>query len=670
MPDLLPTPDQPPAPFVWGAGGAQMTPERIAAERKVAQAMMAQGMDYSPIRSPFQGAARVAQALMGAYDDRRLNQSEGAMYNDANKLLLSSPALGGGAPAAAAPAAGAGAAPVPPVPAPAPTVLGDGGQPATPDAEGVYGADATMMPQNTAVAGGPIPRGIRNNNPLNIEAGGFTQGQPGYTGSDGRFAQFQTPDQGVAAASRLLDTYQSKYGLNSVRGIVNRWAPPAEAANNTPGYVASVAGRMGVNPDQPLTPAQRPALIAAMGQFENGRPIPGAAQADPAALPPNATPTQGTTPPGVAPAAAAVAPGVSPGVASVAAAMNPAAQQATAVTRQMPPEVANYVKSLIANPMTRAQGIQILGQYSAPRDQWIQKTGPDGTQTQTNSLTGETKVVDPAPQSVQEYSYYKGHVAPGQEPMDYATWATAKARAGATQVAQNVDLNATQTYDKQLAEGLGKSHAALSNGVEDAQARARDLAAMQGAVDAIQKNGGTTGGMGQQQILDLKKTINTGAAAIGITTPFNENDISDKEFLAKFNRQMAGAQAKGAVGGRVTNFEMANYLKANAGLDMSVTGNQRLIGIQSQIEQRNIAVGNAIRQATASAISKGQKIDPVTVQKIITDYDEQHHVADPVSGQDLTQSYALPEFQTGGSNATLAVGHETNIGGIKIKRVQ
>jgi hypothetical protein len=141
-----------------------------------------------------------------------------------------------------------------------------------------------------------------------------------------------------------------------------------------------------------------------------------------------------------------------------------------------------------------------------------------------------------------------------------------------------------------LAEGLGKSHAALANGVEDAQSRARDLAAMQGAVDAIQKNGGTTGGMGQAQILELKKTLNAGAAGLGVTTPFDEKDISDKEFLTKFNRQIAGAQAKGAVGSRVTNFEQSNYLKANPGLEMSVTGNQRLIGIQSQIEHRNVAV--------------------------------------------------------------------------------
>ena len=265
------------------------------------------------------------------------------------------------------------------------------------------------------------------------------------------------------------------------------------------------------------------------------------------------------------------------------------------------------------------------------------------------------------PASVQEYKYYVQNLPKGTVPMDYATFSTAKARAGATNISNNVDMNSGQTYDKELAGGLAKAHAGLANGVEEAQSRARDVAAMQGALDAIQKNGGSTGGMGQQQVLELKKTINAGATAMGIDNPFSEGDISDKEFLTKFNRQMAGNMAKNNVGGRVTNFEMQNYLKANPGLDMSLTGNQRLLGIQSQIEQRNIAVGNAIRDATAGAISTGAKINPVSVQKIITDYDQQHHITDPVSGQDLTQSYALPEFQGSPTNASMAKAHSENL---------
>jgi Cell Wall Hydrolase len=372
---------------------------------------------------------------------------------------------------------------------------------------------------------------------------------------------------------------------------------------------------------------------------------------DPSAVPGNAAPTQGYAVPGQGPRVAQNGP------ANV--------------------DMRNWANSVLndpySNPSQKQVAASVLQKALTPKeDAWSSA----GNGYFVNSRTGDVKKGyeppdDKKPASVAEYEYYTKNFQPTAEqprPMPYDTWSTAKSRAGATNISNNIDMNSGQTYDKQLAEGLGKSHAALANGVEDAQSRARDLAAMQGAVDAIQKNGGTTGGMGQAQILELKKTLNAGAAGLGVTTPFDEKDISDKEFLTKFNRQIAGAQAKGAVGSRVTNFEMSNYLKANPGLEMSVTGNQRLIGIQSQIEQRNVAVGNQVRDATAQAISRGQKIDPVTVQKIITNYDQAHHVQDPITGQDLTQSYTLPEFQKPeqGSNAALAAGHETNMKKIRV----
>ena len=241
--------------------------------------------------------------------------------------------------------------------------------------------------------------------------------------------------------------------------------------------------------------------------------------------------------------------------------------------------VRNWANSVLnapyANPSQKQVAASVLQKIITPKeDAWSSA----GNGYFVNSRTGDVKKGyeppdDKKPASVAEYEYYTKNFQPTAEqprPMPYDTWSTAKSRAGATSISNNIDMNSGQTYDKQLAEGLGKSHAALANGVEDAQARARDLAAMQGAVDAIQKNGGTTGGMGQAQILELKRTLNAGAAGLGVTTPFDEKDISDKEFLTKFNRQIAGAQAKGAVGSRVTNFEMSNHLKANPGLEMSV----------------------------------------------------------------------------------------------------
>lgn len=101
------------AAFVWGDGGAQMTPETIAAQRKVAQAMMARGGDYSPIASPWQGVARVAEGLLGGYEAGQADAAE-KRNAAAERELLASLIAGSGAttPAVSAPAA----APVMPTP--------------------------------------------------------------------------------------------------------------------------------------------------------------------------------------------------------------------------------------------------------------------------------------------------------------------------------------------------------------------------------------------------------------------------------------------------------------------------------------------------------------------------------------------------------------------------
>lgn len=123
-------------------------------------------------------------------------------------------------------------------------------------------------------AGGPknrdrAPRGVRNNNPLNIEYGKFTKGK-GAVGSDGRFAQFSNSGEGVRAARDLLKSYNSR-GLNTVNEIIGRWAPAGE--NDTNAYATSVAKALGVSGDQEIDvndPSIAAKLITAMSRVENG----------------------------------------------------------------------------------------------------------------------------------------------------------------------------------------------------------------------------------------------------------------------------------------------------------------------------------------------------------------------------------------------------------------
>src|SRR5258708_388918 len=99
------------APFVWGEGGAQLTPSQLSSRRQLAAAMMAQGMDYSPIKSPWQGLARVAQSVTGAGQGGQADEQEQAARQQAIAGLAA--ALGGGAtPAVASATPGAPAAPI------------------------------------------------------------------------------------------------------------------------------------------------------------------------------------------------------------------------------------------------------------------------------------------------------------------------------------------------------------------------------------------------------------------------------------------------------------------------------------------------------------------------------------------------------------------------------
>ena len=198
-------------------------------------------------------------------------------------------------------------------------------------------------------------------------------------------------------------------------------------------------------------------------------------------------------------------------------------------------------------------------------------------------------------------------------------------------------------YTKSLSEGVGKQHAAYANGVEGAQQQLRGLNAMSGAIQRIQAAGGTTG-MGAPETLKLQSALNSGLNMLGLP----QMDISDKEFMTKFSRQIAAAAtATGANGGRVTNFALSNMLQANPGLMLSPTGNVRLLGIMSQEAQRQIDIGQQIRQTTADARVHGRQADMAANERIIRSYDDQHHIMDPVTGQDLTKNPALPDLQGG-----------------------
>ncbi|MBR1411040.1 MAG: hypothetical protein IJ580_08085 [Prevotella sp.] len=119
-----------------------------------------------------------------------------------------------------------------------------------------------------------LPRGIRNNNPLNIRRSADKWKGLSRTQSDPSFCQFESLEYGWRAAFYLLTrTYYHKYRLYTIRGIISKWAPPIE--NETQTYIANVSRLTGIAPDEPIgIPSDRPSrwmmVGMAMAIQENG----------------------------------------------------------------------------------------------------------------------------------------------------------------------------------------------------------------------------------------------------------------------------------------------------------------------------------------------------------------------------------------------------------------
>ena len=118
-----------------------------------------------------------------------------------------------------------------------------------------------------------IPRGIRNNNPLNLRVGNNWKGEVANP-SDHTFEQFTEMKWGVRAAFVVLRNYIQRHKCNTIRKIISRWAPANE--NNTQAYIATVSQRANIQPDEPISfdnTCQMIALLLAMCYVENGQEI-------------------------------------------------------------------------------------------------------------------------------------------------------------------------------------------------------------------------------------------------------------------------------------------------------------------------------------------------------------------------------------------------------------
>lgn len=116
-----------------------------------------------------------------------------------------------------------------------------------------------------------LPRGVRNNNPLNIrKSNNNWLGK--VQGTDSSFESFDTMEHGIRAAFIIVRTYIQKQNCTNVNNLICRWAPATE--NDTLAYIKSVLDISLTSANEPLRFERRLqmcTILWAMHIVENGK---------------------------------------------------------------------------------------------------------------------------------------------------------------------------------------------------------------------------------------------------------------------------------------------------------------------------------------------------------------------------------------------------------------
>lgn len=674
-------------PFVWGSGGAQVTPGQLSAQRKIAEAMMQSGMDMSPIRSPWQGINRVAQSLLGTYqagkaDDLQAAATRGAISDWAATMRGGQPDASG---APAVPVAGAVPAAPAPAASPASTVSADiepgkiyrADEPSPldpPSGDARDMAIRTIIAEagNQPFAGQTGVAAVMRNRAVDGGYGGDTL--PGviqkpaafepWNTAEGRdkMAAIPASDPRYASAGKALDA--AYFGNDPTEGATHFVAPAAQAALGRPmpawakGDGTTIGDHVFYSPDD-----------AAPGVK--------VASADPAALPTAARPTAGGY---VIPGQDA--PMVSPGVQTVAQAMPTAAVPGGAGGAGRPG--IDAIARAMSNPFLPPAFAATLAAQMKPHEVHGQETDAQGNIWDVNRTTGQRTVAlkrdpnfsaperdsdgnlvqrdatgkvtvlsaaDKAPTSVSEYNFYKKNFVPTPErpaPMGYETWSTQKARAGATTITNTIggEKKGLEEASKLDAETVRKGQNDLMPALDDAD---HNFQLMQAAID---RNGGKlpTGGELGKLGLDWARTKDYIAQNWGIDLGSDPTKTTSLETFNKGGIKAAGDMAKAIGGSRVLKVEFDMAQRANPGLETSDAGNKYLLDVNRQ--------GIAVKRDYLSAQEEYWRANNHSLDGFQKHWNAELHanprplssfsVAPPVPQDDGTQFVKLPSTAKGG----------------------
>lgn len=116
------------------------------------------------------------------------------------------------------------------------------------------------------------PRGIRNNNPLNLRISNNPWLGKVSNNTDGAFEQFTSMAYGIRAAMKNIRTHCRRHPGLTMAQLIRIWAPASDG-NNPSRYIAEVKRRSAIMPDERILPqdkGQLSRLTRAMAEVECG----------------------------------------------------------------------------------------------------------------------------------------------------------------------------------------------------------------------------------------------------------------------------------------------------------------------------------------------------------------------------------------------------------------
>lgn len=120
--------------------------------------------------------------------------------------------------------------------------------------------------------------GVDNKNLLNVRPN-VDKDDPwlGQSGVNKNYAVFESIDMGLRAGDRVLTTYGTKHGINTIEKVLNRFAPKGDG-NDTESYIKNVSEKTGIARDEKIDLSDssvRDALLSAMVRQETGENVSG-----------------------------------------------------------------------------------------------------------------------------------------------------------------------------------------------------------------------------------------------------------------------------------------------------------------------------------------------------------------------------------------------------------